>query len=184
MTMHVHEEVLRAANQVAGQRDDWTFTPSEVVKALPVLNESSVRTDIVSRCCINAPKNHLRRWDYFRRVERGRYEVLPKYRGTTASSKVALAGAVRSVVSKNSQEGGPRHPVRRDVIHAVIHADQDTCTAECLEVAVVTQGSTLDEVVRNLNDALALHLEGEDLAALGLSDHPRVQLIFETPISL
>jgi predicted RNase H-like HicB family nuclease len=70
------------------------------------------------------------------------------------------------------------------VIHAVIHTDQDVCTAECLEVAVVTQGNTLDEVVRNLSDALALHLEGEDLAALGLSDRPRLQVIFEAPLSL
>ena len=181
--MHVHEEVLRAANQVAGQREDWTFTPSEVVKALPVLNESSVRTDIVSRCCINAPKNHLRRWDYFRRVERGRYEVLPKYRATTTKGKAVLA-STKGAISKSSQEGGPPHPMRRDVIHAVIHAEQGICTAECLEVAVVTQGNTLDEVVRNLNEALALHLEGEDRAALGLSDHPRVQLIFEVPLSL
>ncbi len=182
--MHVHEDVLRAANQIAGQRDDWTFTPSEVVKALPVLNESSVRTDIVSRCCVNAPKNHLRRWDYFRRVGRGRYEVLPKYRGTTAGSRTTLAIPEGPIVNKSSPQGGPRHPARRDVIHAVLHADQDAWTAECLEVAVVTQGNTLDEVVRNLNDALALHLEGEDLAALGLSDHPRLQLIFEAPLSV
>jgi predicted RNase H-like HicB family nuclease len=65
------------------------------------------------------------------------------------------------------------------VIHAVIHADQDFCTAECLEVAVVTQGSSLDDVVRNLRDALALHLEGEDLTALGLSERPKLQLMFE-----
>lgn len=181
--MHVHEEVLRAANQVAAQRKDWTFTPSEVVKALPVLNESSVRTNIVSRCCINAPKNHLRRWDYFRRVGRGRYEVLPKYRETTTTGKAALA-STEGDVSRNLQQSGPQHPRRRDVIHAVIHAEQGICTAECLEVAVVTQGNSLDEVVQNLNEALALHLEGEDRAAMGLSDHPRVQLIFEAPLSL
>jgi predicted RNase H-like HicB family nuclease len=71
--------------------------------------------------------------------------------------------------------------MKTDVIHAVIKAGRDGCTAECQEVAVVTQGSTLHEVVRNLRDALALHLEGEDLAALGLLEHPRVQLIFERP---
>jgi predicted RNase H-like HicB family nuclease len=69
------------------------------------------------------------------------------------------------------------------VIHAVIHAGEDAFTAECLEVAAVTQGNTLDEVVRNLNEALALFLEGEDLAALGLSDQLRVQMIFEMPLS-
>jgi len=69
-------------------------------------------------------------------------------------------------------------------INAVIHTDQNAYTADCLEVAVVTQGSTLDGVVRNLKDALALHLEVEDLAALGLRDHPRVKLIFDVPLSL
>jgi hypothetical protein len=182
MSLHVHEEVLAAANRIAVQRGDWTFTPYEVVRALPGLKENSVRTDIVSRCCVNAPKNHLRKWDYFRRVGHGQYEVLPKYR-TTGLSTGSHAGGP-SVARTNSRRENPDHPSLRDVIHAVIHTDQDVCTAECLEVAVVTQGNTLDEVVRNLSDALALHLEGEDLAALGLSDRPRLQVIFEAPLSL
>ena len=42
--------------------------------------------------------------------------------------------------------------------------------AECLEVAVVTQGQSLDEVVANLNEAVALHLQDEDPAEFGLDD--------------
>jgi predicted RNase H-like HicB family nuclease len=53
-----------------------------------------------------------------------------------------------------------------------------------LEVSVVTQGSTLDEVVQNLKDALALHLEGEDLGALGLADHLRLQITIDAPLRL
>jgi len=49
---------------------------------------------------------------------------------------------------------------------------------------VVTQGDTLDELMQNLNEALSLHLEGEDLAALGLSSHPKLQLIIEKPLTL
>jgi hypothetical protein len=180
--MHVHDEVLAAANQIASARGDWTFTPFEVVKALPILNENSVRTHIVSRCCVNAPRNHLHKWDYFRRVGHGKYEVLSPYRDTSAL-KISPTGSITAHRKKGSQASGPQHPKRRDVIHAVVHVDQDVCIAECLEVAVVTQGSTLDEVVRNLNDALALHLEGEDLAEFGLSDHPRLQLILETPLN-
>ena len=182
MTKHVHEEVLRAANQIAGQREDWTFTPSEVVKALPVLNESSVRTNIVSRCCVNAPKNHLRRWDYFRRVGRGRYEVLSKYREARVLAGIASSDAASSRLGNGPR--GTRFPTQRDVVHAVAYAGESVFVAECLEVAVVTQGDTLDELVRNLNDAVSLHLEGEDLAALGLSRHPRLQLIIETPLAL
>jgi predicted RNase H-like HicB family nuclease len=65
-----------------------------------------------------------------------------------------------------------------DVIHAIVHASGDAFTAECMEFAVVTQGRTLDELTVNLNDAVALHLEGEDLAALGLANPPLVQLMF------
>ncbi len=35
--------------------------------------------------------------------------------------------------------------------------------AECLDLPVVTQGRTIDEVVENVKEAIALHLEGEDL---------------------
>ncbi len=52
---------------------------------------------------------------------------------------------------------------------------------ECLELPVVTQGHSLDEAVENLREALALHLEGEDVAALGLVPHPDVQISFELP---
>lgn len=180
--MHVHEEVLAAANRIGGQRGDWTFTPYEVVRALPGLKENSVRTDIVSRCCVNAPKNHLRKWDYFRRVAHGQYEVLPKYR-TTGLSMGSPAGGP-SVAKTNSRRENSDHPSLRDVIHAVVQPDEDGYFVECLEVAVVTQGDTLDELMQNLNEALSLHLEGEDLAALGLSRHPKLQLIIEQPLTL
>ncbi|HEY5174143.1 MAG TPA: type II toxin-antitoxin system HicB family antitoxin [Terriglobales bacterium] len=184
MSMHVHQEVLLAAKQIASQRGDWTFTPYEVVKALPALNESSVRTDIVSRCCVNAPSNHLRRWDYFRRVGHGRYEIRSEYRDMGIPMTAAPSISTRSLNPVRSEPAESKRPARRDVIHAVIHSDPEACTAECLEVAVVTQGGTLDEVVQNLKDAVALHLEGEDLAALGLSDHPRLQITFDASLNL
>jgi predicted RNase H-like HicB family nuclease len=180
--MHVHDEVLAAANQIASGREDGTFTPYEVVKALPILNENSVRTHVVSRCCVNAPKNHLHKWDYFRRVGHGQYEVLPKYRTTGLTTGSPAGGP--SLARTNSRREKPGHPSLRDVIHAVVQPDEDGYFVECLEVAVVTQGDTLDELMQNLNEALSLHLEGEDLAALGLSSHPKLQLIIEKPLTL
>jgi len=174
--MHIQEAVLTVANRIASQRSDWTFAVLEAVQALPELNESSVRTHIVSRCCVNAPKNHLHKWEYFRRVGRGRYEVLPKYRVSIPAEKkssLTAAGLDSHSATKHSS-----------VIHAVIRADRDSYTAECLEVAVVTQGRDLDEMVRNLQEAIKLHLDGEDLAALGLSEHPRVQLILDAPFDV
>lgn len=40
--------------------------------------------------------------------------------------------------------------------------------AEYLDPAVVTQSCTLDETVRNLREAILLHLEGENLEDMGL----------------
>jgi predicted RNase H-like HicB family nuclease len=65
-------------------------------------------------------------------------------------------------------------------IKAVIRpGEQSGYVAECLEVPVVTQGRTLDEVARNLQEAVALHLDGEDLAALGLAASPTVVVTME-----
>lgn len=51
--------------------------------------------------------------------------------------------------------------------------------AECVEVSVVTQGQTLDEVMRNLQEAVALHLEGENPADFGLAENPRLLVTME-----
>jgi predicted RNase H-like HicB family nuclease len=51
--------------------------------------------------------------------------------------------------------------------------------AECMEVAVVTQGATLDEVTRNLQEAVALFLRGENLAELGLAPNPTLVVTME-----
>jgi predicted RNase H-like HicB family nuclease len=52
-------------------------------------------------------------------------------------------------------------------------------TAECLDLPVVTQGTTLDEVARNIQEAVSLHLEGEDLAALGFQPNPGIVITLE-----
>lgn len=64
-------------------------------------------------------------------------------------------------------------------IKAVVRWGEARYVAECVEVPVVTQGATLDEVVANLREAVALHLDGEDLASLGLTPHPALLVTFE-----
>ena len=39
--------------------------------------------------------------------------------------------------------------------------------AECLDLPVVTQAASLDDLAVNIREAISLHLEGEDLAELG-----------------
>jgi predicted RNase H-like HicB family nuclease len=57
--------------------------------------------------------------------------------------------------------------------------EQSSYVAECLELSVVTQGETLDEVVKNLQEAIALHLDGEDPSEFGLVAHPSILVTFE-----
>lgn len=65
-------------------------------------------------------------------------------------------------------------------IKAIIRpGEQSGYVAECLEIPVVTQGATLDEVTQNLREAVQLHLEGEDLAELGLAPEPTILVTME-----
>jgi len=51
--------------------------------------------------------------------------------------------------------------------------------AECLDLPVVTQAATLDELASNIREAIGLHLEGEDLAALGFAANPTILATME-----
>ena len=64
-------------------------------------------------------------------------------------------------------------------IKAFIRKGETHYIAECIEIAVVTQGQTLDETVANLQEAVALHLEGEDLNEFGLAPDPTLILTME-----
>ncbi len=64
-------------------------------------------------------------------------------------------------------------------IKSVVRKGESCYVAECVEIAVVTQGKTLDETVRNLQEAVELHLQGENLADLGLAPHPTLLVTME-----
>ena len=53
--------------------------------------------------------------------------------------------------------------------------------AECLDLPVVTEADSLDELAQNIREAIALHLEGEDLAELGLAADPTILATMELP---
>ncbi|MBI5300065.1 MAG: type II toxin-antitoxin system HicB family antitoxin, partial [Deltaproteobacteria bacterium] len=53
--------------------------------------------------------------------------------------------------------------MKRNVIQIILYpGDQSGYVAECVNLPVVTQGLTIDETVKNMQEALALHLEGEN----------------------
>jgi predicted RNase H-like HicB family nuclease len=67
----------------------------------------------------------------------------------------------------------------RKIIQARIYKGEQQYVGECLDLPVVTQGKTLDEVTENLKEAIALHLEDEDLAEWDLVAEPSVLASFE-----
>ncbi len=74
-------------------------------------------------------------------------------------------------------------PVQHTIKAVIRPGEQSGYIAECFEIPVVTQGQTLDEVARNLREAVALHLEGEDLTTLGLADSPTILVTYEMEAS-
>ncbi|MFM6057734.1 MAG: type II toxin-antitoxin system HicB family antitoxin [Microcystis aeruginosa] len=65
-------------------------------------------------------------------------------------------------------------------VNAIIRSgEQKGYVGECVEISIVTQGNTLDEVVNNLKEAVLLHLEGEDPSEFGLVAKPSLQITVE-----
>ena len=68
-------------------------------------------------------------------------------------------------------------------VKAFIRKDDTHYVAECLEIAVVTQGKTLDETLANLQEAVSLHLEDEDLSDMGLASNPAILVTMELELA-
>lgn len=69
----------------------------------------------------------------------------------------------------------------KSIIQFTIQKGDKYYVAQGVELPIVTQGKTLDELTKNINEAVSLHLEGEDLAGLGLVKKPSVLVNFELP---
>ena len=69
-------------------------------------------------------------------------------------------------------------PMKRTIQVRISRGDRQF-VAECLDLPVVTQAATLDELAANIREAIGLHLEGEDLANLGFSNDPTILATME-----
>ena len=71
--------------------------------------------------------------------------------------------------------------MKRNVIQIILYpGDESGYVAECVNLPVITQGLTIDETVKNMQEALALHLEGENLEEVGIT--PNAPLIVSMEI--
>ena len=62
----------------------------------------------------------------------------------------------------------------KHIIRFHIYKGENHYVAQGLDLPIVTQGKTLDELAKNINEAVAVHLEGENLSDLGLAPNPSV----------
>jgi predicted RNase H-like HicB family nuclease len=60
-----------------------------------------------------------------------------------------------------------------------MHKGDTHYVAECIDLPVVTQAKSLDELVENIEEAIALHLEDEDLSEFDLDPAPSILASFE-----
>ena len=67
----------------------------------------------------------------------------------------------------------------RKIIQVRIYKGERQYVGECLDLPVVTQGKTLDELAENLKEAISLHLDDENLSDLDLAQEPSVLASFE-----
>ncbi|NCN94862.1 type II toxin-antitoxin system HicB family antitoxin [Candidatus Wolfebacteria bacterium] len=72
----------------------------------------------------------------------------------------------------------------KKIIQVHIYKGEKYYVAECLDLPVVTQGKTLDELAANLKEAIALQLEGENLADFDLAPAPSVLANLELDVQV
>jgi predicted RNase H-like HicB family nuclease len=66
-------------------------------------------------------------------------------------------------------------------IQVRVFRGQKQYVAECLDLPVVTEAPTLDQLASNILEAISLHLDGEDLAELGFAENPTILATMELP---
>ena len=62
----------------------------------------------------------------------------------------------------------------KNIVQFQITQEDGYFIAEGVNVAIVTEATTLDELAKNIKDAVALYFEGEDPIALGFGGIPSV----------
>ncbi|MEA2075935.1 MAG: type II toxin-antitoxin system HicB family antitoxin [Euryarchaeota archaeon] len=72
--------------------------------------------------------------------------------------------------------------MKQNIIKAEIYFDGEYYCARCLNIDVFTQGKSLDEALKNLREAVSLHLEDEALKEYNLSERPTILAMMEVGV--
>ena len=69
----------------------------------------------------------------------------------------------------------------KSIIQFKVTKDDDTYTAEGVDLAIVTGADTLDELVKNISEAVELYFEGEEESTFEFTAKPSILLNYEIP---
>lgn len=72
----------------------------------------------------------------------------------------------------------------KHIIQVYVSKGDKYYVAEGMDLSIVTQGKTLDELAKNIQEAIELHLEGENLADFDIAPNPSVLMNFELPTQI
>lgn len=70
----------------------------------------------------------------------------------------------------------------KKIIQFHIYKGKKQFVAEGVDAPIVTQGATIDKLLRNISEAVSVYLEGEDLNDLNLAKNPSVLVNIELPV--
>lgn len=77
--MTCRDEILTCANRIVSQKEINEFTLQEILDCMKAARtryeESTIRTHVTSRMCVNAPKHHAVKFADFVRISRGTYKL-------------------------------------------------------------------------------------------------------------
>ncbi len=78
--MTAHKEVLAAAKSIVKKTGKNEFSIEDVIiemkNSKTTYLESTIRTHIASKLCVNSPPHHNTRYAYFERIEHGKYRII------------------------------------------------------------------------------------------------------------
>ncbi|MDP3989031.1 MAG: type II toxin-antitoxin system HicB family antitoxin [bacterium] len=72
----------------------------------------------------------------------------------------------------------------KNIIQFFISEENGRYIASGVNVPIVTDGPTFEELKENIKEAVKLYFEGEDPASLGFGNTPSILANFEVPLAI
>ena len=69
----------------------------------------------------------------------------------------------------------------KSIIQFKITQSDNAYIAEGVDLAIVTGADTLDELVKNISEAVSFHLKNEDMTTFEFGSRPSILLNYEIP---